>query len=263
MDTATKIGLTADAVQKAAGGDLNADLSVITPVMMNLAMLTSICDSNRVIFMKMPPNYVYKNLGLTVESHGLSHRIGNANMGGACLDGVMEMIAKIDLFYAQQFAFLVKQLDSITEGDKTLLDNTATVWMQEMSDGNSHNINNLPILQAGGCAGYFKVGQAINVEAGKTDLTVGHSEEDCKNGQSPIGSLDSVGTPPDQGTMPINKYFCNLMNAIGVKAGADGFPAVGGTNEVTHFGKYDDTKLFNSTQAAQIKNPGEYKELRA
>ena len=118
-------------------------------------------------------------------------------MGGACLDGVMEMIHKIDVFYAQQFAFLVKQLDSITEGDKTLLDNTATVWMQEMSDGNSHNLNNLPILQAGSCAGYFKVGQAINVEAGKTDLTVGHSEEDCKNGQSPIGSLDSVGTPAD------------------------------------------------------------------
>jgi hypothetical protein len=213
--------------------------------------------------MKMPPNYVYRNLGLTVESHGLSHRIGNANMGGACLDGVMDMIHKIDVFYAQQFAFLVKQLDSITEGDKTLLDNTATVWMQEMSDGNSHNLNNLPILQAGSCAGYFKVGQAINVEAGKADLTVGHSEEDCKNGQSPIGSLDSVGTPADQATMPINKYFCNLMNAIGVKAGADGFPAVGGANEVTHFGRYDDSKLFNSGQAAQIKNPGEYKDLRA
>jgi len=262
MDTATKIGLTADAVQKAAGGGLNADLSVITPVMMNLAVLTAICDSNRVMFMKMPGNYVFKNLGLTVESHGLSHRIGNANMGGACLDGVMEMIHKIDVFYAQQFAFLVKQLDSITEGTGTLLDNTATVWLQEMSDGNSHNLNNLPILQAGSCAGYFKTGQAINVEAGKIDLTVGHSEEDCKNGQSPIGSLDSVGTPPDQATMPINKYYCNLMNAIGVKAGADGFPAVGGTNEVTHFGKYDDTKLFNSGPAAQIKNPGEYKELR-
>jgi hypothetical protein len=263
MDIATKIGLTADAVMKAGGGGLNVDLSVVTPVMMNLAVMTAICDSNRVIFMKMPPNYVYKNLGLTVESHGLSHRIGNANMGGACLDGVLDMIYKIDSFYAQQFAFLVKQLDSISEGDKTLLDNTATVWFQEMSDGNSHNINNLPILQAGSCGGYFKVGQAINVEGSKTDLTVGHSEDDCKNGQSPIGTLDSLGTPPDQSTMPINKYFCNLMNAIGVKADATGFPVKGGTSEVTHFGKYDDTKLFNTSQAAQIKNPGEYKDLRA
>ena len=65
--------------------------------------------------------------------------------------------------------------------------------------------------------------------------------------------------------MPINKYFCNLMNAIGVKADSTGFPVKGGTQEVTKYGKYDDTKLFNGggTQPAQIKNPGEYKELRA
>ena len=35
-----------------------------------------------------------------------------------------------------------------------------------MSDGNSHNLNNLPILQAGSCGGYFKTGQAVNVENG-------------------------------------------------------------------------------------------------
>ena len=64
--------------------------------------------------------------------------------------------------------------------------------------------------------------------------------------------------------MPINKYFCNLMNAIGVKADADGFPATGGTHPVSKFGKYDDTKLFSDggTKAATIEKPGEYTELR-
>jgi hypothetical protein len=262
MDTATKLGVTSQAVQ-GGGVGLNIDLSQVAPVMMNLAVLSAVCDSNRVIFMKMPPNWVFRNLGLAQESHGLSHRIGSANMGGACLNGVMDMLFSIDKFYAQQFAFLVKQLDSITEGDATLLDNTATVWFQEMSDGNSHNLNNLPILQAGSCGGYFKTGWTVNVEGAKTDLTVGHSDDDCKDGQSPFQTLDSLGTPPDQATMPINKYFCNLMNAIGVKAGADGFPTKGGTQEVTHYGKYDDTTLFNSSQPAQIKNPGEYTELRA
>ena len=46
----------------------------------------------------------------------------------------------------------------LPEGNGTLLDNTATVWFQEMSDGDSHNLNNLPILQAGSCGGYFKTG---------------------------------------------------------------------------------------------------------
>jgi hypothetical protein len=262
-DTATKLGLTSQAVQGAAGG-FNVDISKVAPVMMNLAVLSAVCDANRVIFMKMPPNYIFKNLGLTVESHSLSHRIGSANMGGPCLSGVMDMLHEIDVFYAEQFAFLVKQLDSISEGDGTLLDHAATVWFQEMSDGDSHNLNNLPILQAGSCGGYFKTGCAINVEGGKTDLTVGHSDDDCKNGNT-ASNLDSVGTPADQATMPINKYFCNLMNAIGVKADDTGFPAKGGTQEVTHYGKYDDSRLFKGggTEPAQIKNPGEYKELRA
>lgn len=262
-DQATQLGLTSETVQAAAGGGLSPDISKIAPVMMNLAVLSAICDTNRVIFMKMPPSFAFRNLGLDKDSHGLSHRIGGPNMGGPCLDGVLDMIGKIDAFYAEQFAYLVGQLDRISEGDKKLLDNTATVWFQEMSDGNSHNLNNLPILQAGGCGGYFKLGQAINVDGGKADLTAGHSDDDCKNGESPISGLDSVGTPADQASMPINKYFCNLMNAIGVKAGADGFPVKGGTAPVTHFGKYDDSKLFNTNNPAEIKKPGEYSELRA
>ncbi len=66
-----------------------------------------------------------------------------------------------------------------------MLDNSATVWFQEMSDGNAHNLNNLPILQAGSCGGYFKIGQAVNVEGGVADMTPGHSDEDCKDGQTP------------------------------------------------------------------------------
>jgi hypothetical protein len=134
-----------------------------------------------------------------------------------------------------------------------------------MSDGNSHNLNNLPILQAGSAGGYFKQGWAVNVEKAATDMSQGNSDSDCMGGQSPSNKLDSLGTPPTTATMPINKYFCNLMNAIGVKAGADGFPAMGGTNPVSKYGKYDDTKLFSDggTKPATIASPGEYTELRA
>jgi hypothetical protein len=87
---------------------------------------------------------------------------------------------------------------------------------------------------------------------------------DCANGQSPSNALDTLGTPPDIASKPVNKYYCNLMNAIGVRAGADGFPVKGGTAPVTKYGKYDDTKMFRpGTAAATITNPGEYTELRA
>ena len=54
------------------------------------------------------------------------------------------------------------------------------------------------------------------------------------------------------------------MNAIGVKAGADGFPLKGGTAPVTKFGKYDNTALFKGggPNPVTIANPGEYAELR-
>ena len=250
---------------KAATGDI----SKISDVMYDLALLTALCDSNRVIFLKMPPNYVFSNLNLTVESHSLSHRIGSANMGGACINGVMDMLHSIDTFYAQQFASLVGKLDSFQETSGTVLDNSATVWFQEMSDGDSHNLNNLPILQAGSCGGYFKTGQAVCVEndtSGNPNaaLSVGNSDGDCVNG-STLSNLDSAGTPTTVATQPINKYFCNLMNAVGVKADATGFPVKGGTMPVTKFGKYDDTTLFKGggTAAAVIKNPGEYTILKA
>jgi hypothetical protein len=263
-DTATKLGITTSALSGSSSG-INADMDKLPPLMFNLAALTALCDNNRMIILKMPPSFKYANLGLTMESHSISHRIGNAGMGGACVNGALDMVHTIDKYYAKMFATLVGTLDGIGEGNGTLLDNTATVWFQEMSDGNSHNLNNLPILQAGSCGGYFKTGWAVNVEKAATDMTQGHSDDDCKNGQSPFNTLDSVGTPATVATMPINKYFCNLMNAVGVKANADGVPTKGGTAPVSKFGKYDDTKLFSDggTKAATFSNPGEYPELKA
>jgi hypothetical protein len=257
--TAMGLGLTSQTTSGAGN-----DISKVTPIMMDLAVLSAICDSNRVIFLKFPGNYVFDFLGHNKDAHGLSHRIGTAFMGGPCLDGVFDLIAGIDDWYAKQFAYLVGRLNSFDEGDVKLLDNTATVWFQEMSDGNSHNLNNLPILQAGSCGGYFKTGWAVNVEDENPALTVGHSEDDCKGGNSDMNRLDDVGTPSDLATQPINKYFCNLMNAIGVKAGMDGFPAVGGDREVTCYGMYDDTSLFKGggTAPAAIKDPGEFSALR-
>jgi hypothetical protein len=266
MASAQTLGLTGTLT----GGDLTKSANV----MMDLAVLTSLCDSNRVIFMKMPPGGSFRHVmyqtsaggmaAISMDPHSISHRIGNAGMGGQCVADALNMVHAIDKYYATLFRYLVGRLDSFTEGDVKLLDNTATVWFQEMSDGNSHNLNNMPILQAGGCGGYFKLGQAVNVEGGSATLTRGNSSADCANGMSPFGSLDGVGTPAAMASMPINKYYCNLLNAIGAKADATGYAVPGGTMPVTKFGKYDDSAMFRpGTAASTIKNPGEYTELRA
>jgi hypothetical protein len=232
----------------------------------NLAVLAAVCNANPVIFLKYPGNYVYSGLGVTLESHSASHRLNNANMSGTCVDGVLGMLTKIQDFYAAKFAYLVGQLAAFNEGDGTLLDNTAAIWFQEMSDGNAHNLNNLPIVQAGSAGGYFKTGQSINVEDGSDSLTRGNSESQCNGGSDAVdGVSQSTGTPATVGNAPINKYYCSLMNALGVKAGADGFALKGGTAEVTHFGRYDKTEDFvhGGTTPPSIHDPGEFTALKA
>jgi hypothetical protein len=232
----------------------------------NLAVLAAACNANPVIFIKYPGNYVYSGIGVELESHSASHRLNNANMSGTCVDGVLGMIKKIDEFYAKKFAHLVSQLDSINEGDGTLLDNSAAVWFLEMSDGNAHNLNNLPIVQAGSAGGYFKTGQSVNVEDGSASLSRGNSESQCNGESNQVnGANQSTGTPSTVAKAPINKYFCSLMNALGVKAGADGFPAPGGSAEVTHYGMYDRTEDFvgGGTKPANITDPGGFDALKA
>jgi len=267
-DTAKTLGLSGTLT----GGNITQTANIFQ----NLAVLSALCDSNRVIFMKMPANGNFSSVvkykagdgtmkAIGTDAHSISHRIGNAGMGGQCIADALAQIQAVDSYYASLFAYLVGQLNMFSEGDGKLLDNTATVWIQEMSDGNSHNLNNLPILQAGGCGGYFKTGWAINVEGAKTDMSPGNSSKDCANGQSSFGSLDSVGTPSSTATMPINKYYCNLLNAIGAQADSTGYATPGGTMPVTKFGKYDNTKYFadGGTKASVIENPGEYTQLKA
>jgi hypothetical protein len=194
-------------------------------------------------------------------------------MMGPCLPNAVELLLQIDGYYAQKFANLVGMLDEIAEGDGTVLDHTATVWFNEMSDGNAHNLNNLPILQAGSADGYFKTGAIVNLDPaspGAADMSNGNSMSACTDGTSNQminGTSQSTGTDAGVGTAPINKYFCNLMNAMGVKAGADGFPAEGGAAEVTHYGYSDRTEDFiggaGAVAGATIHSPGEFTELKA
>ncbi len=248
---------------KLEGSNLDyADLSS------NLAVLSALCDANRVIWLKYPSNYVYRGLGIQAETDNLNHRINGAGLGGKCYSGVLDMLLTIDRYHAEKFAHLVRQLDEIEEGDGKLLDNTATVWFHETSDGHAFNLNNMPILQAGSCGGYFLTGGAVNVDDGTSDLHRGNSEAVCdQNGTFGMDSesLKSTGTPAHIANAPINKYYCNLMNAIGIKAGGDGFPLVGGTEPVTHYGMYDRTEDFASggELPPHISDPGEFEQLRA
>jgi hypothetical protein len=280
-ELANMLGATQANVSKAGMRTLGTDILTtkvtdsmdVADVYSSIAALAAACHANPVIFMKYPGNYVFSGLGINTESHSLSHRLDNAGMMGSCLPNAVQMLLQVDAYYTAKFANLVRMLDSMPEGGGSVLDNTATIWFNEMSDGNAHNLNNAPIVQAGSAAGYFKTGQIINVDPGApgtADLTNGASLSACADGTSSQminGTSQSTGTSPKLANGPINKYFCNLMNALGVKAGPDGAPMKGGSAEVTRFGYSDKTEDFIGGQGAvtgaTIHDPGEYSELRA
>lgn len=232
-----------------------------------LAVLAAVCNANPVIFLKYPSSFVYRGLGVEFDHDTLAHRIGSAGMLGTCVTGVIDMLVKVDDFHARKFAHLVGLLDSVDEGDGKVLDNTAAVWLSDCSDGCARNMNNFPIVQVGSAGGHFKTGWAVNVEDASAELTRGGSESVCAPATPDMvnATTQSTGTDARYANAPINKYYCNLMNALGVKAGADGFPLKGGTAEVTKFGMYDRTQDFigGGTNPAMIHNPGEFEALRA
>ncbi|MEI9951694.1 MAG: DUF1552 domain-containing protein [Pseudomonadota bacterium] len=110
--TATTLGATPTNVDVATMADPSSDLLTASingsldgaDVYSAVAVLAAICNQSPVVFLNYPGLYTFKGLGLTVESHSLSHRISSASPTGACLAGVIDMLLKIDGYYAQKFA---------------------------------------------------------------------------------------------------------------------------------------------------------------
>ena len=71
-------------------------------------------------------------------------------------------MTQIYTFFSQHFAYLLDRLDSIPEGNGTMLDNTLVVWGSELGKGNSHSFQNIPFVLAGGLAGSVKTGRFLN-----------------------------------------------------------------------------------------------------
>ena len=277
QDLATKLGASNKLASGSSGDSVtrkindsmdNADLY------MAIAALSAACNANPVVLLRMPNNFVYSGLGINADSHNQSHRLNDASMQGPCVKGAVDNLKKIDAYYAAKFASLVKYLDSIPEGDgKTVLDNSVAFWLNEHSDGNAHNMNNTPLIQAGSGGGYFKQGKIINLDTtsgGTATDFLGRSLSQCVDGapQTSDGVSQGTGTVAKFGNMPINKYFCNVMTAMGMKADAAGFPAKDGpASEVTHYGYSDKTEDFAGGDGAvadhKIHDPGGYTALKA
>ncbi|WP_437644845.1 DUF1552 domain-containing protein [Sorangium sp. So ce362] len=249
------------------GGNSETVYTLGSEMMIRLIALTMMCDNNRSIVLQWPGFVTFKWDGIshTHDHHGLSHRNGSAATGGQCVSGVLEQIHEIDRWYAGRYAKLVKTIDSIEEGGGTMLDNSAVMWLPELADGNAHNTNNLPIVIAGGAGGYLKQGVAVNLAGG--NLAVGNSEASCAGGGEDENNSGNTGS--SGGTVPLNKLYTTLINALG--AGTPEWVPVDrfGVSDAVSAGFGGSAPSFTTDGAGNvidgpgISNPGELDAIKA
>ncbi|HKD07872.1 MAG TPA: DUF1552 domain-containing protein [Bryobacteraceae bacterium] len=93
---------------------------------------------------------VYPEIQVPDPHHPLTHHRGHPDF--------IEKVTKINTFHVQLFSHFVEKLNSIPDGDGTLLEHSAILYGGALSDGNAHSNVNLPLLVAGAKnGGHIKV----------------------------------------------------------------------------------------------------------
>jgi Protein of unknown function (DUF1552) len=69
---------------------------------------------------------------------------------------------KVNQFFLEQVAYVARKMDSIQEGERTLLDNSMLLFCSSMLTG-SHDASNLPVVLLGGAGGQIRGGRVLDV----------------------------------------------------------------------------------------------------
>jgi hypothetical protein len=150
-------------------------------LMMDLLALAYQTDLTRIstfMLAREVSGRAYPEIGVSDSHHPLSHHQDEA--------AKLERLHKINEYQFRQFAYLVKKLAAMPEGDGMMLDHTVFLYGTGISDSNTHFHDDLPIAVIGGKAAGFKGGRYIRYGKG-TPLANLH-----------ITILDRMGVPTEK-----------------------------------------------------------------
>src|SRR3954447_26777255 len=151
-DKAKLKGAPIATMERPANG-LPEDLREHSKVMCDLIAIAFQTDKTRVaslIISRDLSAMYYPFLGANQGHHGLSH---NNNS---------DAYEAISRWHVSQFAYLASKLDSMPEGNGTVLDNSCLMFLSSLFVGRTHDNTRLPVLLAGGLGGELKTGRSLN-----------------------------------------------------------------------------------------------------
>jgi hypothetical protein len=130
---------------------------------MSLIRLALACDLTRVVTFSAPVPQC-PELGYPADAtfHGYAHQsiLGNTSCGQMYSPLAAQAMTDLDAWHAGHIAYLLQQLDAVSEGSGTLLDHTVVVWVTELATP-THQHFDICTLLAGGCNGFFQTGRYV------------------------------------------------------------------------------------------------------
>ena len=116
--------------------------------------------------------------GVSGAHHSLSHHENKAEN--------LRQYQLINRWHIEQYAYLLRKLRDMKEGESTVLDNSMILFGAGIRDGNKHDPHNLPVLLAGKAGGRLASGQHLSYE------------KDTPLSNLYVSMLDAFGTPVER-----------------------------------------------------------------
>ncbi len=163
-DVEARIERTVDA-SCAAGGLEAALVHEPADVLEHLALMNELmvlalrCDATRAITFMLgnsASNRSFGFLGVAEGHHDLSHHAGDPDRRAA--------LGQVAAWEVEQFAQLLLRLQQVPAEEGTLLDHCLVLFSSELSDGNSHRHDDLPVVLAGRAGGALETGRHLREE---------------------------------------------------------------------------------------------------
>lgn len=133
------------------------DFPTTGQLQMDLMVMAMACDQTRVGTIQWE-NAVgdvrFSWLGATRGHHDMSHDPDDRA-------DTKEMLTKINIWFSEQLAYLMKKLKAIPEGTGNMLDNTLILWCNELTRGNAHSHPDKPYVLAGKAGGAIRSGRVL------------------------------------------------------------------------------------------------------
>jgi hypothetical protein len=139
----------------------NDNIPKISKLQIDLMVSAFLADSTRVATLQYTNSVGearFTWLGIGEGQHGLSHEPDSNKEA-------QDKLVKINRWYCEQLAYLAQRLAETKEpdGSGTLLDNTLIVWTNELGQGNTHTLDDIPFVLVGGGAG-FSMGRSVKYD---------------------------------------------------------------------------------------------------